>query len=75
MKKNIWNFWYFRELNLIKKAEKVISEAVNNITQQLPYEIVADDLRISYNALGEIIGEEYDEDILDEIFSKFCVGK
>ena len=64
-----------RELALVKKAEKTVSEAIDNLTATLPFEIVADDLRLCYVSLGEIIGETYDEDILDEIFSKFCVGK
>ena len=64
-----------RELSLVKKAESVVNESINNLNATLPFEIVADDLRISYVALGEIIGETYNEDILDEIFSKFCVGK
>ena len=64
-----------RELSLVKKAEQIVSDAINNLNDTLPFEIIADDLRESYVALGEIIGETYDEDILDEIFSKFCVGK
>ena len=64
-----------RELALVKKAEETVSEAINNLNATLPFEIVADDLRLCYVSLGEIIGETYDEDILDEIFSKFCVGK
>jgi tRNA modification GTPase len=64
-----------RELSLVKKAESVVTESINNLNATLPFEIVADDLRISYVTLGEIIGETYNEDIIDEIFSKFCVGK
>ena len=64
-----------RELSLVKKALDVVSESINNLNATLPFEIVADDLRVSYVSLGEIIGETYNEDILDEIFSKFCVGK
>lgn len=64
-----------RELSLVKKAEQTVSEATNNLNATLPFEIVADDLRLCYVSLGEIIGETYDEDILNEIFSKFCVGK
>ena len=60
---------------MVKKAESTIDEAINNLNNTLPFEIVADDLRESYVVLGEIIGETYDEDILNEIFSKFCVGK
>ena len=64
-----------RELSLVKKAEQIVNDAINNLNDTLPFEIIADDLRESYVALGEIIGETYDEDILNEIFSKFCVGK
>ena len=64
-----------RELSLVKKALDVVSESIDNLNATLPFEIVADDLRVSYVSLGEIIGETYNEDILDEIFSKFCVGK
>ena len=33
------------------------------------------DLKRVWNTLGEIIGESYSEELLDELFSKFCVGK
>ena len=40
-----------------------------------PFEIIADDIQGTFSLLGEVIGETYTEDLLDEIFSKFCVGK
>ena len=40
-----------------------------------PPEIVAVDLKETLDALGEIIGEVTTEDLLDRIFSKFCIGK
>ena len=58
-----------------KHISVLLNESIENLNATLPFEIVADDLRVSYVALGEIIGETYNEDILDEIFSKFCVGK
>ena len=33
------------------------------------------DLRNVWNTLGEIIGESYDEELLDQLFSRFCLGK
>jgi tRNA modification GTPase len=38
-------------------------------------ELVAMDLRIATNAVGEIVGKTSTEDILDSIFSQFCIGK
>jgi tRNA modification GTPase len=38
-------------------------------------ELVAMDLRIAANAVGEIVGKTTTEDLLDSIFSTFCIGK
>ena len=51
---------------------KDIEESLNNET---PLDIIEIDLRDIWNILGEIIGESYTEELLDELFSKFCVGK
>jgi tRNA modification GTPase len=40
-----------------------------------PWELVAEELRAAMHELGEITGEEVGEDILDRIFSQFCIGK
>ena len=41
----------------------------------MPPDLVSVDLRISLDALGDIVGKTTTEDILDRIFSQFCVGK
>ena len=64
-----------RELSLVKRAVESVDSAINNTNNNLPFEIIADDIQITYNLLGEVIGETYKEELLDEIFSKFCVGK
>jgi tRNA modification GTPase len=40
-----------------------------------PLELVALDLRIAVNAVGEIVGQTTTEDLLERIFSQFCIGK
>lgn len=46
--------------------------ALNNKT---PIDMIEIDLKNIWNLLGDIIGESYDEELLDELFSRFCVGK
>ena len=41
----------------------------------MPLEIVSLDLRDALNALGEVTGETTTDDILDQIFTRFCIGK
>ena len=41
----------------------------------LPYDICADDIRAAMSELGSLCGREMGEDVLTEIFSRFCVGK
>jgi tRNA modification GTPase len=45
------------------------------LTENQPVEIIAIELRHSLDKLGEIVGAVTTEDILDRIFSDFCIGK
>ena len=63
-----------RQLSLIKSAEDYVNNIISNI-DNLPLDIFTIDLSNAYDALGEIIGETYKDDLLDELFSKFCLGK
>ena len=45
------------------------------IEENYPIDMVEIDLKDIWNLLGEIIGESYDEELLDQLFSRFCVGK
>jgi tRNA modification GTPase len=48
---------------------------VEALRENQPLELVALDLRIAVNAVGEIVGKTATEDLLDAIFSRFCIGK
>ena len=64
-----------RSISLLKKSLKIINESIKNIEDLVPIDIVEMDLKDCWNTLGEIIGETYTDELLDEIFSRFCLGK
>ena len=63
-----------RDISLIKKSSEILNNIPLNINM-LPIDIFIIDLRKIYDLLGELIGETYKDDLLDEMFSKFCLGK
>lgn len=64
-----------RQTEALSKASRCFSSAAANMRENLPMEIVATDLKSGLDSLGEIIGETTSEDIIDKIFSEFCLGK
>jgi tRNA modification GTPase len=56
-------------------AFKYFSNASGNMREGLPLEVIALDLNSGLEALGEIIGETTNDEIIDKIFSEFCLGK
>lgn len=64
-----------RSISLLKQTLKFIEESINSIDMEEPIEIVEMNIKDAWNTLGEIIGETYKEELLDELFSRFCLGK
>lgn len=64
-----------RHKEALKSSLQNINTAINAIENNLSFEFVAVDLRELLDNLGLIVGETVTEDILNEIFSKFCIGK
>lgn len=64
-----------RHYEFLKKAEQALSQAEYGLLSQLPSDLVAMDVRAALHFLGEITGEITTEDLLGNIFSKFCIGK
>jgi tRNA modification GTPase len=64
-----------RHKETLLKAEEGLKKARKAIDQDMSYEFVALDLRIALDSIGEIIGKTVTDDILNKIFSEFCVGK
>ena len=64
-----------RHFQCLRSARNSLSDAVLSINQKYSGEFVAVDLKNAADFLGEIIGEVTSEDVLNNIFSKFCIGK
>lgn len=64
-----------RQLALANNAYNSLKEAEEGINTNLPIDMVEIDLKNCFDTLGEIIGETYSEEIIDNLFEKFCVGK
>lgn len=65
-----------RQKTALEKAKNHLSSAIKELRKNNPLpEIVALEIRGAISSLGEIIGEVTTEDILSEIFSRFCIGK
>ena len=64
-----------RQLNLAKKALKSLGDAKNSLESDEPVDIIEIDLKEVFNILGSITGESYSDELLDELFANFCVGK
>ncbi len=64
-----------RHAQSLSKAKECLLAATDKTIKNVPSELVASDLREALNALGEITGKTDNEQILDRVFSKFCIGK
>ncbi|MCK4777225.1 MAG: tRNA uridine-5-carboxymethylaminomethyl(34) synthesis GTPase MnmE, partial [Actinomycetia bacterium] len=65
----------FRQLAETKGALEKASEALSLIKNTYPFEIISMVLREALNHLGKLTGEVTTEEILNEIFNNFCIGK
>lgn len=59
----------------IYNAVKSLENVVETVENMMPEDFISMDLLEAYKALGEITGESLEEDVIDKIFSEFCLGK
>jgi len=64
-----------RHQDALRRAREGAVRALEALRGEVTLELVALDLRIAVNAVGEIVGKTATEDLLDTIFSQFCIGK
>ena len=64
-----------RSVAILKKVNEQIKELEKNINNNMPIDMIELDIKNIWNLLGEIIGDTYEEELIDELFSRFCLGK
>jgi tRNA modification GTPase len=64
-----------RHQEALRRARDAAATAIEALTAEQTLEVVAMELRMAINAIGEIVGKTSTEDLLDSIFSQFCIGK
>ncbi len=64
-----------RHIQAVRKAQKLIAEALNSLDNEVGAEFVSQSLKDAAGFLDELLGKRFSEDLLERIFSDFCVGK
>ncbi len=64
-----------RHIQLIKNAQKLIAQGLISLDNKLSLEFIAQDIKDALLYLDELLGRRFSEDLLDKIFSEFCIGK
>lgn len=64
-----------RQIQLLEKANLALNNAIEAMKDQIPTDLIVTDLYEAWENLKEILGERAKEDLLDELFKRFCIGK
>ena len=64
-----------RQTDLVNKANDALKEATKSLKNNVPIDMIESNLKECYNYLGEIIGDTYEDAVIDRLFHDFCVGK
>lgn len=64
-----------RQISILKKCILIINDIEKSINENMPIDLIEIDVKKLWDTLGEITGESYKDELLDEIFNNFCLGK
>ena len=64
-----------RHVEAVQRALTALDEAIHTMEIGMPVDMVFVDLQDAISALGEVTGETVQDEVVDRIFSEFCVGK
>ena len=75
LNKNLTFFTNARQIALLKSAIESLEEVENGVNEQREIDMIEIDLKLVFEKLGDIIGANYTEELIDDLFSRFCLGK
>ncbi|ABJ68863.1 MULTISPECIES: tRNA uridine-5-carboxymethylaminomethyl(34) synthesis GTPase MnmE [Pediococcus] len=64
-----------RHIGLLKQADTALDAVLEGIETGMPVDLVQIDMTRTWDLLGEITGDSYQDELLDQLFSQFCLGK
>ncbi|MBW1604984.1 tRNA uridine-5-carboxymethylaminomethyl(34) synthesis GTPase MnmE [Lactobacillus sp. Sy-1] len=64
-----------RHISLLNQALSALDDVINGIDSGMPVDLVQIDMTRCWELLGEITGDSYNDELLDQLFSQFCLGK
>jgi len=64
-----------RHKRVLEKAKGLLEEALEGRRREIPWDLTAIEIRQVLNHLGEIVGVTTPEEVLEMVFSRFCIGK
>jgi len=64
-----------RQITLAKESLEILKDVEIGIKNEVPVDMIAIDIKRIWTKLGEILGENYSEELIDQLFSQFCLGK
>lgn len=64
-----------RHIALLQQAKQALNDVLHGLAAGMPVDLVQTDLTTCWELLGEITGDSYQDELLDQLFSQFCLGK
>jgi tRNA modification GTPase len=64
-----------RQITLAKESLGILNDVESGIKNDVPVDMIAIDIKRIWTKLGEILGENYSDELIDQLFSQFCLGK
>ena len=75
LNKNLTYFTNVRQITLLKQAIESLNDAYQGVLNNSEIDMIEIDLKLAWERLGDIIGANYTEELIDNLFSRFCLGK
>ena len=75
LNKDLTFFTNVRQIALLKSAIEALEDVIKGANNNIEIDMIEIDLKLVWERLGDIIGANYTEELVDNLFSRFCLGK